>query len=1088
MKPSPPRRFPVGIPKLHRDRARRAPRLLARRKVPIVFRSRQGLPSLPGLLATGLLLLGLAAADGGLAPGVAAHGGEHSGLTAGYRLVETWQGRAWSPRAGRFGDAGDVASRPDGRIFVLDRRQNALHVLAADGRPLARWPSPAASAEGPDAAWRWIRLDAGPDGRLALLARGSFEGDAPGQRVVRYRIDLLEGEGAGADGMPALRSIALGTVSPERYVDLALGPQGSVYAVRTNGNVASRGDISYAVDILDPAGEPGGQQAWVPDNLYIPLQIEVDAAGQIYLIDQFPHTGQSQPPGTVDGIHVYAADRSPRQTIQFSGAMDLALAPDGTLYVTRNREIYRLQPGTSQTQPFHVGPPIQKNPYALTPLGVPEMFSLDVAPDGRPLAAMSHCSWQGLLIFDPARIASGAGDPLLARVGNLDAPELAGPMHPFRIDADRDASLLQARYALAGWEDAVDQQTPDPALPPPLVPVGASSSLYDADPQSIQRWTAQGALQGQAAACGVWNAPFGVRDLAVDGADTWTLDFQSLKRRSGDAPEPEPSFGFELVGDLLATPQLLAVSADDGQAALLDAGSQRVAIVDRAMQPLTSWPYATREDDGWAPTDIAMRGERVLLVARGERRVTVYDRQGKALGLWWEDRPIRAAALGPGETVLVLLDGGWLMRRAIDGEHQAMWRLPQPELSARDLAVDLAGRVYVPWVDLDPSAAAGLDAAQDYAIRAAGVWVFAPSEAYWPPSPGFVSKLEREEEGSRASCLVVAGKLAAPQILSPGGRVEVSLNLHRECAAPERELRLVLIVDSSKSMNNDNALDRARQALVGLLGRLDPLASTEVAVLAYDGEGGARLLRPFSEDLSGARRAVAEIEADGETGLGTALTLAAGLLDRAGADASASAVLWATDGETLRLGDDPSEGLQQLREAGVPVYVQLHPFRGIREAQLSSLASLFGAGRVFTHQGPESLDAQADALYRRESDPRRHARLLDFDSLRVTDMLAPGMDYIAGSAEPEAIWDPDTRRLTWMLADPGSASPLTLRYAVNAHGLGAALPISELARARWELDGELGELGFPNPTLHLRGASEILLPGLWRGAAGMPMP
>ncbi len=1003
-----------------------------------------------------------------------------AGIVAGYRLVDEWRDAAWSPRAFHFADASDVASN-EHWWMVLDRAQNALHLAEVDGD--ARQILWRSDAEDGDDPWRWIRLDTGLDGRVHLLARGLFEGEAPGGSQVRYRIDVIE-DPAAADWAEAMRSYDLGTVSPERYVDLAVGPDGRVFVVRTDGNVASRGDVQYHIDILDPSQTPASVETWVPERLYIPLQIEVDDEGAIYLIDQFPHSNQSQPPGTVDGIHVYEADRSQRETIQFSGAMDLAVGSAGQIYVTRNREIYRLD----QDGPFHVGPTIQKNPYALTPLGVPEMFSLDVADEDRLLASMTHCSVQGLLVFDRARIDAGRPDALLRREGALDAPRLAGPVHPFRIDADRSIRLLQARYETSLWQDAPDQWQPDEG-PGAIVPSGGTSQLHSEAPQTLQLWQ-EGRLLDQSGACGVWNAPFGLRDLAVDGDDVWTMDFQAIKRRGLDPlaappglePEPEPTFGFEFVGDLLATPQLRAIAADAGKAAVLDAGSQRVAIVGRDMQARESWSYVARQDDGWAPDDIAMRDGRVALAARGERRVTVFDQQGAALAQWWEARPIRAIAMAPGGAVIALLEGGWLARRAQDGHLEALWRLPNRPASPRDVAVDAAGRVYVPWLEVEPNPAGIVDPTQAIGLGDSGIWVFEPSLAFEAAGPDQTIELEGPDSGQGSEdCQVATGSWAEPWQVARGSAVRIERRLDADCAPADRALDLVLIVDSSASMNNDNALDRAQQALSGLLGRLDPASPTRVAVIGYDAEGGASLLAPFGGSLDDARRELAELVAAGPTGVDRSLELARGLLAEAGATGGQGAVLWATDGAAPSPGDDPSAGLQGLAQDGIPVFIQLHPFRTIRDAQIQSLVGWVGAERVLDHHGPEGLDEQVDRLYRRAGEPSPPA----LGRVEIIDRLAKGMRYVEASAEPEAEWDPTARSLTWRLESP-SDGRFALAYRVEPEGIGSWLPVSESTVARFEWAGETRELGFASPAIRVTAPGSALLPSLLQFLPGAP--
>ena len=83
-----------------------------------------------------------------------------------YQLVDTWEKEPWALRAGHYGRIADVSSAPDGTLYVLDDRHQALHALAPDGTPLRVMPVPDLS--GPNnpeqIGWTLKRLDVGFDG------------------------------------------------------------------------------------------------------------------------------------------------------------------------------------------------------------------------------------------------------------------------------------------------------------------------------------------------------------------------------------------------------------------------------------------------------------------------------------------------------------------------------------------------------------------------------------------------------------------------------------------------------------------------------------------------------------------------------------------------------------------------------------------------------------------------------------------------------------------------------------------------------------------------------------------------------------
>ena len=133
--------------------------------------------------------LALALAGGSAAvPSVEARPALQAGALS-YRLVDTWQHEPWRLEAGRYGLVADVSSGPDGTIFVLDAQNGAVHVLSADHAPIRAFHVPDAFGEG--AQWNAERLDAGPDGRIYVLAGSDFREEDQ----YRMRVDRLSPTG-----------------------------------------------------------------------------------------------------------------------------------------------------------------------------------------------------------------------------------------------------------------------------------------------------------------------------------------------------------------------------------------------------------------------------------------------------------------------------------------------------------------------------------------------------------------------------------------------------------------------------------------------------------------------------------------------------------------------------------------------------------------------------------------------------------------------------------------------------------------------------------------------------------------------------
>lgn len=994
------------------------------------------------------------AAGGG--PGVAtaatdAGEGRHAGGASGvaYTLAATWSEAPPRPGPGRFADAGDIAATPDGTLLVLDRHHNAVHVLGADGGPRALWPNPATTVDGGN--WQWVRLDTGVDGAAHVLARGVFA-KVDGPPETRWRVDVLDGAGA------RTRGLDLGSVAPERYVDLAVHPDGRIYVTRTNGNVVRSG--TYAIDVFSPGGER--LRSLVPPQLTIPINLDVAGDGTLYVVDQWPHTGAPGPgSGKVDGVAIFGPDEAYRETVQFSGAMDVAVGPAG-VFVSRDNGVYALR----SRQPLYAGPTVQKSPYRLPALGTPTMFSLAVPAAGpSPLvASMSHCTYQGVVAF--ARPEAGAA-PVYH--GALDLPVLRGPVYPLRAAFGARLELLQGRFE---------------PLPPGEGSAAFASQLYTTAPQTVQHWGSDGALLGQLGLCGMWNAPQAYADVAADGEDVYSIDHQLITHRPDDHPPAWEKYALELSLDVTVTPHLSAVAADGGGAAVLDVGSSSVLIVDDAGKRVASWPYAATSPDPWAPTDIAMAGDRVVLASGNDGELRMFGRDGAPVARWKAPRPIRGVAIAPGGDVVALDRFGWAYHVAVEAAagpdgggplHRARlvtaWPMPDRAAVARDIAVDPSGRVYVPWVDLAPTPDA-VDVAQRVLIRRAGVWVFQPSRASTPVETPVLAT------SGRADCLVRADSVAAPRILGLGASATVEHRVDGACAgAATLPVRVAIVFNASESMNTDNGLERAKVGVIDLVSRLDP-ARTELALIAF--ADGAAVQAACPSGPADVRPAVANLVAAGDTDWTGALALAGAALACPGGrpDVARRVVLMVTDGARPGAGDDPSAALAALRAQGVEVYSQLHPFLQIAADDVQAAVALAGGtDRAFTAHTPEGLDRQADRVAGR-------ATVIDvpFAALEVGVDLAPDVDFVPGSAEPPATFDPAARTLRWgRMTMEGPNPSVVVRYRVTPRRAGSWVAV--LAGGAAALQGGTtagGRLGFPLPALHVRGASEVLLPRVER--------
>ena len=190
----------------------------------------------------------------------------------------------------------------------------------------------------------------------------------------------------------------------------------------------------------------------------------------------------------------------------------------------------------------------------------------------------------------------------------------------------------------------------------------------------------------------------------------WTIDAQALRLRHGTGVEPERVFALSLLDDPLASPQLTAISAQGGRAAILDQGSGAVILVDRNLTRIGQ-PLALSDT---MATDLALFGRRVALAqGREVRLLDLGDVAGAPPHRLETPGPVAALAYGPSGELVVLTADGWLARygampdevedlpEGITGP-ESLWRVPDDRAQTRDLAVDGQGRVLVTWTENAP--------------------------------------------------------------------------------------------------------------------------------------------------------------------------------------------------------------------------------------------------------------------------------------------------------------------------------------------------------------------------------------------------
>ena len=966
--------------------------------------------------------LALASAPGGAGQPVPQEAGRS------YRLVETWSDAAWSLTAGRIGRVADVSSAADGTVFLLDGLHGAVHVFSPAGAPrhVFRVP-PVMDAPTPCAP---LRLDAAPDGRVAVL--GSC-GDPDGPLVdgashVGYVLHM------GADG-----SVLQSTLLPTAYDDVAVTPDGLLVLARmapaggpSSAPSADGPSRAGGLDVVDGAGRL--IRRIEHPALYFPVGVDVDADGAIVVANRVPGPWSYDQPGprptalphrllsgaedgAVEGVVVFGPDGEHLRTVPFTAPEDVAVGGAGA-FVSRHVEVFRV----GEREPLYRGPIGQ----LVTSVSDGFILTLDAPARGGLLAGLAHCYHQGLLLFDEPPTAGAP--PRLA--GALDRPELRGPALPARIAAGLELWLLQDRFLVegAGAERLV------------------FSGPFAREPQAVQRWSMEGRLVEQLGVCSgstsqwlpdsgtaLWTA-----DVAVDGSAVYTLDRDLLQRRTGAFPDWSLWPGAQ--APLGARSHLVAAAADAGHVAVLDVGTNSVAVVRADGSLEARWSLDT-EGLAAVPGDLALGGRTVVVADTAQRRLRRYTLAGAPDGAWpTHDEPWRLD-VGPDGDVFVLSRRGWIMRYDGRGELVAVWATPDRAARAVDLAVGPDGRVYTAFVRREavPRGAAGSSVVT---VDGAGIWVFEP-----------VSEPQQTRPGPGA-CWATAERSVAPAAVRLGGEVTVTTSVTGACPAAVEPARVILALDTSRSMNWSEATDRARQVSLAVLASMDPRA-VQVGLVTFDDDG--RLRVPLTGEHANVAAAVAAAEAWGDTRLGAGLRAAVDELGSERGDGMARRlIVIVTDGGHTDAAEDVARVSRAARAAGIRIMAVAFP-HGDAARCLDDLAALTGdRAQVLVDPDPEAAARTVRSLLGQHEEPGL------FRSVEVVERLPGNTRYVPGSAVPEPESDGDALR--WRFEDVAAARGLDIRYRLQPLAPGPWQDGAGEVRYEDVLGGS-GRLSLPPPRL-----------------------
>jgi len=982
-----------------------------------------------------------------------------------YRLAATWKDVPWQPTAGRFQRVIDLDAAPDGTVWVLDwtpSEHAVLHQLSADGMPLRRMGVHRDYAQ---------RLAIGPDGRIHVSEGNGF-----------VNIGRVEADGS------ELSPLKLRSPGGEQLSSVfAVDPSGRIHVARNptihppDCSMVPPGNYppSYSgtgIDVFDPDGR--WLETYGQEDLAIVDAMDAHPDGRMFVLEHLAPTGPcnlptprprprptprpsllgapaGQPLPTADGWSPTSALTERPGRIQIDPT-DGANAMDGLVAFGSGRRVQTWPKTPTWAEWTDVAADskgvvvvVSGDPKVIEGFGGIKIGatkgpgkSITVTTGGKVVLDIKSEYQNATWWLDPVTGATAA-------VGESDDPPLAGPPHPTRLAAGSRLHVMQAPF----------DPDHEPMLTEPYVPYSPYGVKAE---HSVQRWPLAGQPRagrpegqtGQGIHLSVDGVMYPTVDVAADGDTLFTLRRDEVVRM----PDPYwPSHGTGIERGA-------AIAARGGRVAVLDIGSGLVDVRDGDLNPLDTWTYTTELNA--LPSDVAIDpagdggGVRLYLADQGRNRIVVHETGTGETREWpTHDGPV-GIDVGPDGDLFVLGRGGWGLRYDPSGKLKAYWRMPDPTLAAGDIAVDSAGAVYVSFLRLGSELSAENVSRP---ILDAGIWVFSPTTVA-------AEGLTLPEIGA---CLVAPDKVAAPKRLPLGQSVEVTLKLSGDCPGQSEPVELAIVLDTSYSMNYLPSLPMARQALEGILQKLD---SSVAAVSLITFGNGAAVQVPLTDRFDTVLLALNRLFADGDTRMASGIDLATTeLTGPRSVPGRRKVLLIVSDGIPK---DEPLAAAQRARAEGIDTFGLVVPFEDFGADQERYLHQVVGGpDHYLLNPTAERLGEFAQGLTRF----RPEKGLLQ--KVEVTDEIPANMDLVPGSVEPPA--RQQGRVLSWSFADVTAADGVTLRYRLQPTEVGT-WATNVVADADYlDATGRSGTLLFPVPKVEVYVPSLVYLPAVARNACSL---
>jgi sugar lactone lactonase YvrE len=253
-----------------------------------------------------------------------------------------------------------VAVGPDGRLYIADWYDHDIRRVGLDGiittiaGNAVQGPggdggsATAASLHGPKA------VAVGPDGSLYISDKynNRIRRVGPDGIITTFAGDGTPGfNGDGGDGGPA-------TIAQVFSDSVALGPTAALLADIVNNRIRRVGPNGIITSVAGNEygfGGDGGPATAVPAKLGNPASVAVGPDGSLYIADNLNNRIRRVAPDGIittvagTGTAAFGGDGGPATAAQLYFPQDVAVGPDGSLYIadTHNYRIRRVDPMAS---------------------------------------------------------------------------------------------------------------------------------------------------------------------------------------------------------------------------------------------------------------------------------------------------------------------------------------------------------------------------------------------------------------------------------------------------------------------------------------------------------------------------------------------------------------------------------------------------------------------------------------------------------------------------------------------------------------------------------------------------------------------